>query len=215
MEVAQASLIDRGNGLLFDNVLNVTWLQDANYAKTSGHSETGSMDWETATSWAAKLNYKGLTGWRLATSTPINGSIETGFNINSPTSELAYMYYFNLNLKGYFSTTGIFQPDYGIFGNGTDGGQNNVGLVKNLQSSAYWLAPESTPDVDRAWYFNTAVGGQDHNASKGNQFYAWAVRPGDVSMVPLPGAIWFFSSGLLGLLGSRSSKSFGELILRL
>jgi len=41
---AQASLVDRGNGLLYDNVLNVTWLQDANYAKTSGYSATGVMD---------------------------------------------------------------------------------------------------------------------------------------------------------------------------
>ena len=31
---AQAALVDRGNGLLYDNVLNLTWLQDANYAKT-------------------------------------------------------------------------------------------------------------------------------------------------------------------------------------
>lgn len=163
MDTAQASLVDRGNGLLYDNVLNVTWLQDANYAKTSGYSATGTMDWNTATTWAAHLNYNGLTGWRLATSTPISG-----FNITSPESELSYMYYVNLGLKGYFSTTGFFQPDYGIFGNGTDGGQNNVGLVKNLQSSAYWLAPEYSPDPYHAWYFNTAVGGQDNNAWKGN-----------------------------------------------
>ena len=32
---SQASLIDRGNGLLYDNVLDITWLQDANYARTS------------------------------------------------------------------------------------------------------------------------------------------------------------------------------------
>jgi hypothetical protein len=31
---AQATLVDRGGGLFYDNVLNVTWLQDANYANT-------------------------------------------------------------------------------------------------------------------------------------------------------------------------------------
>ena len=31
---ATATLIDRGNGLIFDNVLNITWLQNANYAAT-------------------------------------------------------------------------------------------------------------------------------------------------------------------------------------
>jgi|RifCSPlowO2_12_1023861.scaffolds.fasta_scaffold474522_1 hypothetical protein len=29
---AQATLIDRGGGLIYDNVLNITWLQNANYA---------------------------------------------------------------------------------------------------------------------------------------------------------------------------------------
>ena len=28
--VAQATLVDRGNGMIYDNVLDVTWLQDAN-----------------------------------------------------------------------------------------------------------------------------------------------------------------------------------------
>ena len=40
---AHASLIDRGNGLLYDNVLNVTWLQDANYAHTSGYAGADSL----------------------------------------------------------------------------------------------------------------------------------------------------------------------------
>lgn len=30
---AQAALIDRGGGMIYDDVLNITWLQDANYAK--------------------------------------------------------------------------------------------------------------------------------------------------------------------------------------
>ncbi len=28
---AQATLIDRGSGLIYDDELNITWLQDANY----------------------------------------------------------------------------------------------------------------------------------------------------------------------------------------
>ena len=30
-------LFDRGGGLIYDDVLNITWLQDANYALTTGH----------------------------------------------------------------------------------------------------------------------------------------------------------------------------------
>ena len=38
---AQAALHDRGGGLVYDDVLNVTWLQDANYAQTSGYDADG------------------------------------------------------------------------------------------------------------------------------------------------------------------------------
>lgn len=33
---AQATLIDRGSGLIYDDVQNLTWLQDASYFATSG-----------------------------------------------------------------------------------------------------------------------------------------------------------------------------------
>jgi len=42
---AQATLIDRGGGLIYDDVLNITWLQDANYAMTSGYDADGRMNW--------------------------------------------------------------------------------------------------------------------------------------------------------------------------
>jgi hypothetical protein len=32
---ARAELHNRGNGLIYDSTLNVTWLADMNYAKTS------------------------------------------------------------------------------------------------------------------------------------------------------------------------------------
>lgn len=35
---ANAVLIDRGNGLIYDDYFNITWLADANYAATSGYS---------------------------------------------------------------------------------------------------------------------------------------------------------------------------------
>jgi hypothetical protein len=34
--VAGAILWDRGGGLVYDDYLDITWLQDPNYAKTSG-----------------------------------------------------------------------------------------------------------------------------------------------------------------------------------
>jgi len=219
---AQASLVDRGNGLLYDDVLNVTWLQDANYAHTSGYAladSTGAMDWTTATTWATNLNYNGLTGWRLATNTPINGSsfnynyssdgtTDFAYNITSPKSELAYMYNVNLGLKDEYSTTGSYQPDFGVFGNGTNGAPANVGLVKNLSSFAYWSGAEFSTVSGDAWILNTYIGLQ-YSYHKFEKLDAWAVRPGDVAAIPEPAAVWLFGSGLLGLLGLRRRVNIG------
>src|SRR3954451_14033182 len=60
-------LIDRGRGFLYDVERDLTWLQDTNYARTSGHSRDGQMTWDHAKAWVARLNYRGVTGWRLPT----------------------------------------------------------------------------------------------------------------------------------------------------
>ena len=129
------------------------------------------------------------------------------------------MYYVNLGLKSFFNTAGnsLSVRDYGIFGNGTyngvdqtNYGQNNVGLVINLNHPAYWSNIEyaySPNPGSTAWYFATLPGVQG-GAAKYSQYYAWAVHPGDVvntSTVPEPSIIWLFASGL-GLLSLTSRK---------
>lgn len=60
-----ALLIDRGNGLLYDVERNITWLQDANYAKSIGRTPDGQLTWFDAQAWVASLTYRGIRGWRL------------------------------------------------------------------------------------------------------------------------------------------------------
>lgn len=225
---AHASLVDRGNGMLYDNVLNITWLQDANYAGTSGYAgavNNGKMEWNTAVTWAANLVYGGFSDWRLASNTPVNGSsfntgysengtTDFGYNITSSNSELAYMYNVNLGLKDYVDTAGNYQPTFGIHGNGSNNGQANIGLVNNLQALVYWSGTEYSPGSGGAWYFDTSAGyqaGYKNGDELGASFYAWAVRPGDVAAVPVPGAVWLFGSGLMGLLGFRRQATLGNL----
>lgn len=52
-----ATLWDRGGGLIYDDVLNITWLQDTNYAYTSANYTTngGMITWAQATIWAATV----------------------------------------------------------------------------------------------------------------------------------------------------------------
>ena len=228
---SQASLIDRGNGLLYDNVLDITWLQDANYARTShyvGADSSGKMDWATATTWAADLVFGGYSDWRLASNSPVNGSsfnynfavngsTDYSYNITSPKSELSYMYYVNLDLKGYVDATGKSQPDVvGIFRDGTTdvGLQDDVDLVKNLQSNLYWSGTKYAAAAGNAWIFGTFNGLQYQNDNS-DLFNAWAVRPGDVAIVPapapvpVPAAFWLFGSGLIGLTGLKRRGNIG------
>jgi hypothetical protein len=55
---ANAALLDRGNGLIYDDDINITWLQNANYAGIT-------MTWADANTWAADLMFQGYEDWRL------------------------------------------------------------------------------------------------------------------------------------------------------
>ena len=67
-------LIDRGRGLLYDVERDLTWLQDTNYARTTGRSTDGQLTWDDAKAWVAGLNYRGIKGWRLPTALNENGT---------------------------------------------------------------------------------------------------------------------------------------------
>jgi hypothetical protein len=189
---AKAKLYDRGGGLLYDDVLNVTWLQDAIYPKTSGLDDDGRMNIAEALAFANKFVYHDpvrnvdYRGWRLPRVRPVNGkkingklsldgSSDEGYNITSPQSELAYMFYVNLGLKGYYSLTGKLQPDYGVPGDG------NIGLVKNLRSDVYWTGTPAEPYIDRNyWMFDTKFGYQNFYNNQ-DMLFVWLVRDGDVT----------------------------------
>jgi hypothetical protein len=97
--LSHASLIDRGGGLIYDDVLDITWLQDTNYALTSGAND-GMMHWQEANDWAAGLSYydtvRDVTydDWRLPMLSPVNGISWDTTTTNDGSSD-----------KGYASTT--------------------------------------------------------------------------------------------------------------
>ena len=55
--ISEAALIDRGGGLIYDDALNITWLQDANYTMINGEDVDESMNWYEDTTWAAREGY--------------------------------------------------------------------------------------------------------------------------------------------------------------
>jgi hypothetical protein len=69
---SQSALIDRGNGLIYDDVLDVTWMQDANYMVTSGFNADGLVNHTTATNWVSNLSYQGYDDWPIPTISALN-----------------------------------------------------------------------------------------------------------------------------------------------
>ena len=84
-------LIDRGFGLLYDVERDITWLQDANYAKTVGRTADGEMTWNDAMAWVAGLRYRGITGWRLPDARGPDGSGPHRVEI-SPEGEIGHLF---------------------------------------------------------------------------------------------------------------------------
>lgn len=214
---AQAALVDRGGGMIYDTVLDITWLKDANYAQTSGYDTDGLMNWSAANTWAANLVYGGYSDWRLPTVDPVGASFNTDFSNNgttdnglgntSPNSELAYMFYVNLANLGYCTPNGSGssstcneQPGWGLV---------NTGPFNNLQSDVYWSGTAYAPYPDSyAWFFDAGYGNQFISSQDG-EFFAWAVRPGDVAAVPEPGSALLVGLGLAGLAALRRRRALG------
>ena len=205
-----ATLYDRGNGLIYDDVLNVTWLQDANYAKTFGYDSDGRMTWEEANTWANSLSYGGYDDWRLPSAKLIDvsnpcsasdGSCDVGYN--NTTSELGHMFYNNLENLAYRDASGNPQAGYGVTNDSSIDGNtgDNVSII-NLQNDSYWLDEEFECFTLSAWLFDTSDGLQSHFI-KNYSYHSWAVRDGDVSAVPVPAAAWMFGSALIGLAGLK------------
>ncbi|MHB8472646.1 MAG: hypothetical protein ACYDC8_07350 [Gammaproteobacteria bacterium] len=194
----------------YDTALNITWLANANAAVGSAYDTyspgTGRMNWTTANTWAANLNINGITGWSLPTMTDPSATCGNTFTYsggpcgynNPSTSELAYMYYTTLGDKGHYNTSGVAQASYGL---------TNTGPFSNVQSYGYWSATEYALNTGSAWGFGTSNGYQS-GVNKAINLYAWAVHAGDAgaSAVPVPAAVWLFSSGLLGLIGMSGKR---------
>ncbi|MCU7929477.1 MAG: DUF1566 domain-containing protein [Candidatus Thiodiazotropha sp. (ex Codakia rugifera)] len=188
----QAALHDRLGGLIYDDVLDVTWLQDASYAQTSGYVQSGKLNWYDAVNWASTLSYydteRGVTwdDWRLPTTT--NHADSIGWDTTGMSSEMAYMYYVNL---GYDANMSLDPSDPAP----TSG---NYNPFINLQTRGYWSGTPSDFE-NRAWYLHMHFGYQDINSKLGDEQRLWAVRDGDVAPVPIPPAMLLMASGLLFL----------------
>jgi hypothetical protein len=185
---AEAALVERlGGKAIYDDVADLTWLQDANYAQTSGYDADGRMNWFQAKAWAGSLNIDGVTGWRLPGGTIVNGGY------NQTASEMGHLFYNLLGGTAGRSITTSHNADYNLF--------------QNVQSWVYWSGVESFSGSISAWAFDFRSG-YEVQYGKSINLSAWAVRSGDVgaSPVPVPGALVLMAPALLGPLGVKRSR---------
>lgn len=209
---ANAALIDRGNGLIYDTTMDIIWQSNANLSASntfgvSGINSDGTMTWATAQQWVAAMNtvnYLGHSNWRLpttavpdpnsptvATSTSCGTQTSSPIGYNCTGSELGELFYNELG---------------GVWGNSVDPNNANYSLFQNILSNYnnynltdFWSGTAYASDPGYAYVFQFSNGYQT-TYNKNAQITPWAVLSGDVATVPLPAAAWLFSSGFMGLL---------------
>ncbi len=181
-------------GMIYDDDFNLVWLDYTNPKNT----------WQNQINWASSLNTEGTlryawfpeyadfswTGdWRLPDAHNQDGTgPDFGYNVTG--SEMGHLFYDELGLSAGATTTA----------------QLNESEFNNLIASWYWSGTEYADSPGYAWYFRLSNGFQGYNF-KINLGYGLAVRSGQVSAVPVPGAILLLGSGLLGLVGLRRKQN--------
>lgn len=208
---ASASLIVRDGGMVYDDVLDITWLQDADYGRTSGYYSGKGMTWDESNTWAENLVFGGYDDWRLfnsalddnncslSTVQENSDTIHWGANCNK--NEFGHLFYDDFGLS---ESQSIFD----VSGDGLI----NLNLFINVAGTNYWSATDHISRSTDVFYFNPTNGYQSYGNTE-YQLSAWAVRDGDVanaggvSEVPEPGSLALFGLAILGLGGRRFSSA--------
>jgi hypothetical protein len=194
-----------------DDVLDITWMQDANLVKTScdadnalwqafdptavisnsGRSkaqictDNGLLNWFEAEAWVGVLraqSYLGHNDWRQ----PATAQPDAACSVQSAGGD----YGFNcanvgseLNHLFYTSLANPNQLDDACFGTAPHCFQNTAPF-SNAQSFNYWSGSEYAPGSSSAWYFGTDSGFQSYGSKDRGNLFVWPVRSGQSVVAP-------------------------------
>ena len=184
---------------VYDDDLDISWVANANLADTmnfgvTGINSLGRMDWDKANEFIGAMNtanYLGFNDWRLpnglqpdatcSIQQDVGLGIVQSIGTGCTGSEMGHLF----NIEGVTSAA----PDE----------------FSNIQSNYYWSNLEAV-FAPAAYVFNPGTGDQSNFGKTSNTVNVWAVHSGNIGAVPVPAAVWLFSSGLLGLVGIARRK---------
>lgn len=202
----------------------ITWLD---------YSKSGDNNWQNQVDWASGLSFAEADiqlepaytstidwtkGWRLPEVDESKANLsgyfgyegpdETGYHnyrygYNMVNSEMGHLFYEALGNLGYLATDGSYpQEGYGL---------HKTGDFEQLHADYYWSGTESSIyQEELVWYFRFDWGSQSWGPKHNDvdRPKVLAVRPGDVSAVPIPGTVLLLASGLagLGLVGKKTRQ---------
>ena len=130
------------------------------------------------------INYAGSNQWRL----PIRVTNDAGYNVLTNGAlvgdEYAELYYNELGSKAYYDLNSQVQAGWGI--------RDLNNFFVNEKTYAYWYGTEARGS---SWYFNMYDGVQSFVA-KDEQYYAWAISPGQITVVPEPESVVMMLAGV-------------------
>ncbi|MCX7084134.1 MAG: hypothetical protein NTY69_01195 [Methylococcales bacterium] len=206
----QATLLNRGNGLIYDDVKDITWAADANLFQTQASSNPNLVaDIINANSGVINDTPNELdtvAGSGVYSLTTADFDVTKGSM--SWWGAMAWVKSLALGGIGGWSLPTTIPANYGfsqadsqmgnLFYNGLGGDAGSsitavhnasYDLFTNIQDDVYWSSTEfeNTPDITdpawvQAWAFGAVNGSQDfYWKNDGFKYYAWAIHVGDVA----------------------------------
>ena len=183
-----------GHEGVYDSVLDITWLADANYADGTGFLNSGRFNWSEANVFAQDFVFGDFDAWRLPSILDHPPSQHYGYGYGSYQNETELNYIFQEVLN--YNTGGPFSANFIDSESGIEHSINNA----EYTGHTYWFQEASTSWV--VGHYSYKPYGQEFLVSASQDFnFVWPVHDGDigVSAVPLPAGIYLFLSGLVGL----------------
>lgn len=127
--------------------------------------------------------------WRLPTAGP-NPQVA----YDQVTAEMGHLFYVELGFQSF--------PDRGM--TFLSSAELNATNFDRLTNGDYWALEARNSRV--AWHFDNSLGELNVDDRQFDANYGIAVRGAQVSVIPVPAAIWFLGSGLIALIGIAGRK---------